>query len=33
VRYLPLEDASQAMVIEQPEVLAKVIGDFLAQAR
>jgi len=33
VRYLPLEDASQAMVIEQPEVLASVIGGFLAEAR
>ncbi|HEV8570978.1 MAG TPA: alpha/beta hydrolase [Actinoplanes sp.] len=32
-RYLQLEDASHAMVIEQPELLAKVIGDFLAQVR
>lgn len=32
-RYLLLEDASHAMVIEQPELLAKVIGDFLAQAK
>jgi pimeloyl-ACP methyl ester carboxylesterase len=29
-RYLQLEDASHAMVIEQPEVLAAVITDFLA---
>ena len=29
VRYLQLEDASHAMVIEQPELLARVIGDFL----
>ena len=29
MRYLQLEDASQAMVIEQPETLAQVIGDFL----
>jgi pimeloyl-ACP methyl ester carboxylesterase len=33
VRYLLLEDASHAMVIEQPELLASLIGDFLAQAR
>ena len=33
VRFLQLQDASQAMVIEQPEVLASVIGDFLAEAR
>lgn len=33
VPYLQLEDASHAMVIEQPETLAQVIGDFLAQAR
>jgi pimeloyl-ACP methyl ester carboxylesterase len=33
VRYLQLADASHAMVIEQPELLAQVIGDFLAQAR
>jgi pimeloyl-ACP methyl ester carboxylesterase len=32
-RYLLLEDASHAMVIEQPELLAKVIGDFLAQSK
>ncbi len=32
-RYLQLEDASHAMVIEQPELLATVIGDFLAQVR
>jgi pimeloyl-ACP methyl ester carboxylesterase len=32
-RYLQLEDASHAMVIEQPELLASVIGDFLARAR
>ena len=30
VRYLQLEDASHAMVIEQPEVLASVISDFLS---
>jgi pimeloyl-ACP methyl ester carboxylesterase len=29
LHYLQLEDASQAMVVEQPETLAKVIGDFL----
>ncbi len=29
VRHLRLEDASHAMVIEQPELLATVIGDFL----
>ena len=29
MRYLQLEDASHAMVIEQPELLAKLIGDFL----
>jgi pimeloyl-ACP methyl ester carboxylesterase len=29
-RYLLLEDASHAMVIEQPEALAAIIGDFLA---
>jgi pimeloyl-ACP methyl ester carboxylesterase len=29
MRYLLLEDASHAMVIEQPEHLARVIGDFL----
>jgi pimeloyl-ACP methyl ester carboxylesterase len=29
LRYLQLEDASHAMVIEQPELLAKLIGDFL----
>ncbi len=33
VRYVQLEDASHAMVIEQPELLASLIGDFLAQAR
>ena len=33
VPYLQLEDASHAMVIEQPETLARVITDFLAQAR
>jgi pimeloyl-ACP methyl ester carboxylesterase len=32
LRYLQLEDASHAMVIEQPEALAKVIGDFLTAA-
>jgi pimeloyl-ACP methyl ester carboxylesterase len=30
VRYLQLEDASQAMVIERPELLASLIGDFLS---
>jgi pimeloyl-ACP methyl ester carboxylesterase len=30
-RYLLLEDASHAMVIEQPEALAAIIGDFLAE--
>ena len=30
MRYLRLEDASHAMVIEQPEVLAALIGDFLS---
>ena len=29
MRFLQLEDASHAMVIEQPEVLAALIGDFL----
>nr|BFE68668.1 hypothetical protein GCM10020092_019690 [Actinoplanes digitatis] len=29
MRYLQLEDASHAMVIEQPELLASLIGDFL----
>ncbi|BCJ54865.1 hydrolase [Actinoplanes sp. NBRC 14428] len=29
MRYLQLADASHAMVIEQPELLAKIIGDFL----
>lgn len=33
VRYLQLADASHAMVIEQPAVLAQVIGDFLTQPR
>jgi pimeloyl-ACP methyl ester carboxylesterase len=33
VRYLQLEDASHAMVIEQPDLLARVISDFLAQPR
>jgi pimeloyl-ACP methyl ester carboxylesterase len=33
VRYLQLEDASHAMVIEQPDLLASVIGDFLIQSR
>jgi len=33
VRYLQLEDASHAMVIEQPELLASVIGDFLTGSR
>jgi pimeloyl-ACP methyl ester carboxylesterase len=30
MRYLQLEDASHAMVIEQPDVLAALIGDFLS---
>jgi pimeloyl-ACP methyl ester carboxylesterase len=30
MRYLQLEDASHAMVIEQPDLLAALIGDFLA---
>jgi pimeloyl-ACP methyl ester carboxylesterase len=30
MRFLQLEDASHAMVIEQPEVLAALIGDFLS---
>jgi pimeloyl-ACP methyl ester carboxylesterase len=30
LEYLLLEDASHAMVIEQPETLAAIIGDFLA---
>ena len=29
LRYLQLEDASHAMVIEQPDLLAKLIGEFL----
>ena len=29
MRFLQLEDASPAMVVEQPEVLASLIGDFL----
>ena len=29
VRHLPLADASHAMVVEQPELLASLIGDFL----
>jgi pimeloyl-ACP methyl ester carboxylesterase len=33
LRYLQLEDASHAMVIEQPETLAALISDFLTQAR
>lgn len=33
VQYLQLKDASQAMVIEQPETLAALITEFLAQAR
>ena len=33
VTYLQLEDASHAMVIEQPDTLAALIGDFLSQAR
>ena len=32
VTYLQLEDASHAMVIEQPDTLAALIGDFLGQA-
>ena len=33
VTYLQLDDASHAMVIEQPDTLAALIGDFLGQAR
>ena len=33
VRYLQLADASHAMVIEQPDLLASVIGDFLTRSR
>jgi pimeloyl-ACP methyl ester carboxylesterase len=33
VRYLQLEDASHAMVIEQPDLLARAISDFLDQPR
>ncbi|MCA2215309.1 alpha/beta fold hydrolase [Jidongwangia harbinensis] len=33
VRYLQLADASHAMVIEQPVLLARVISDFLLQGR
>jgi pimeloyl-ACP methyl ester carboxylesterase len=33
MRYLQLEDASHAMVIEQPELLASLIGDFLTGDR
>jgi pimeloyl-ACP methyl ester carboxylesterase len=33
LHYLQLEDASHAMVIEQPDVLAALIGDFLAGGR
>ncbi|MEU4556752.1 alpha/beta hydrolase [Actinoplanes sp. NPDC023936] len=33
LRYLSLADASHAMVIEQPTVLASVISDFLAEHR
>jgi pimeloyl-ACP methyl ester carboxylesterase len=33
LRYLQLEDASHAMVIEQPETLAALISDFLKQSR
>jgi pimeloyl-ACP methyl ester carboxylesterase len=33
LRYLLLEDASHAMVIEQPETLATLIGDFLTERR
>jgi pimeloyl-ACP methyl ester carboxylesterase len=32
VRYVQLADASHAMVIEQPELLASLIADFLAAA-
>jgi pimeloyl-ACP methyl ester carboxylesterase len=30
MRYLQLEDASHEMVVEQPDVLASLIGDFLS---
>ena len=33
LRYLSLADASHAMVIEQPALLASIIGDFLAEHR
>jgi hypothetical protein len=33
LRYVRLPDASQAMVIEQPEKLASLITEFLGQAR
>ena len=33
LRYLPLADASHAMVVEQPAVLAALITDFLAETR
>ena len=33
VQYVQLKDASQAMVIEQPETLAALITEFLAQTR
>ncbi|MFC7527170.1 alpha/beta fold hydrolase [Actinoplanes sp. GCM10030250] len=33
LRYLSLADASHAMVIEQPALLASLIGDFLAEHR
>ena len=33
MRYLQLEDASHALVIEQPELLASLVGDFLGAGR
>jgi pimeloyl-ACP methyl ester carboxylesterase len=33
LRYLSLEDASHAMVIEQPALLAELISDFLVNSR
>jgi len=33
LRYVSLPDASHAMVIEQPAILAGLITDFLAQVR
>jgi hypothetical protein len=33
LRYVPLADASHAMVVEQPMVLAGLISDFLVEVR